>query len=242
MSTIGNYIHVLSEEAMSKHKEILKHQGYINFIDLPDDFDHVGFLQRFGDLMPQYDGQLIWSIKSEPQFADIYHSLNNKPLFPHTECYEFEGVPPKYLALWCIKAADCGGGQTTLADGYAFISSLTEEEREKLSSYVYEFFSSAGIQKSNLGRTAHHPVLDLTSDVQEPIIRFAVTTMNDGGDPFMVDMRRRFREFFDRNHQPIFYKKNSLLLWDNWRMLHARTGFEDQTRHLKRVWLSKRPG
>ncbi len=65
--------------------------------------------------------------------------------------------------------------------------------------------------------------------------------METGDDPFIIDIRQRFVDFFDRTCEKILYKKNSLIIWDNWRILHARTGFADQTRHLKRVWLSKPP-
>lgn len=242
MSMPEHYPDVLSETAMEHHKDILQRKGYINLMELPDGFGYVDFLQRFGDLVPQYDGQLIWSIKAEKRFEHVYHSLNNKPLTPHTECYEFESAPPKYLALWCIKAAECGGGQTTLADGYAFISSLTAEEQERLSSRRYEFFSTPGLQESQIRLAARHFVYDRYAFEGEPIVRFSSACMNDEGDPFMIDIKHRFVAFFDQTCEKISYKKNSLLLWDNWRMLHARTSFKDQTRHLKRVWLAKRPG
>jgi alpha-ketoglutarate-dependent taurine dioxygenase len=232
-------LHV-SNDSIQEYKEVLRQQGYVNFVEIPDDFNHLELVQQFGDLMPQYDGELVWSIKADPRFADVYHSLNNKPLLPHTECYEFPGLPPKYLALWCIKAPEDRGGQTTLADGYAFLNSLTAKERDKLSSHRYEFHSTAGLQKSNLGGTARHPIYDLSAE--EPIFRYSFACLNVEDNPFIKDIRQRVLDFFEQEQKPIYYQKNSLLIWDNWRMLHARTGFTDQTRHLKRVWLLKSRG
>jgi alpha-ketoglutarate-dependent taurine dioxygenase len=232
------YEKVLSDEALLQHKEVLRRQGYINFVDLPEGFDHLNFVQRFGTLIPQYDGELVWSIKAQERFADVYHSLNNKPLKPHTECYEYTGVPPKYLALWCIKASEDGRGQTTLADGYEFIASLSADEVERLTSHVCRFHSTPGLQESSLGRVAYHPIYDTSVNPQEPILRYSFACLDDGGDPFIAQIRQRMADFFDQQCSSIVYKRNSLLIWDNWRMLHARTGFTDQSRHLKRVWLS----
>lgn len=237
MTISGEYVSMFLDERLSQYKETLKEQGYINFVDIPEGFDHIGFVKCFGDLVPQYDGELIWSIKAEERFSNVYHSLNNKPLKPHTECYEFQDVPPKYLALWCVKAPEDGGGQTTLADGYAFIKSLTTDEVEKLATRVCKFYSTPGLQESNLGSVAHHPVYDRDS-ATEPILRYSFACLDDGGDQFIADIRQQILEFFERTQTPIFYKRNSLLIWDNWRMLHARTGFGDQTRHLKRVWIA----
>ncbi len=240
MSVPQEFADMFSKEAYQRYKEVLKKDGYINFTELPDALDYIRFLEPFGNIVPQYDGQIIWSIKSDQRFSNVYHSLNNKHLLPHTECYEFEGQPPKYLALWCVKAAEDGGGQTTLADSYTFISSLTQEERALLASCICRFHSTAGLEKSKLGREAYHPIVDLSIDPNEPILRYSFACLDDMGNSFIRDIRQRILNFFERTCVPIFYQQNSLLVWDNWRMLHARTGFADQTRHLKRVWLSKK--
>jgi alpha-ketoglutarate-dependent taurine dioxygenase len=225
---------LFSPEALALCKEKLKEQGYVNFMDLPDSFDYVRFLQQFGELMPQYDGNIIWTVKYDPTYEEAATGLGSLILGglpPHTECYELEGLPPNYLALWCVKPAEGGGGETTLADGYTLIASLTKDEQHQLYQTICEFRGGP--------RVAHHPIYDPVTYPMEPIIRFSTKDLNDKGDPFIMRIRQRFAEFFAANHEPIAYKKNSLLLWDNWRMLHGRTDYQDPSRELKRVWISK---
>ena len=234
MSKAEEYMNTLSEEKIQQYKETLKTQGYIHVTNLPDNFDYLRFVQFFGNLMPQYDGQLVCSIKPDPQFADTYHALNSQPLLPHTECYEVEGAPPKYLSLWCIKAAEGGSGQTTLADGYAFVDSLSTEERTTLASHICQFYTGK--------QTTHYPIYDLNTVPNTPILRCSLRFLKSMRDPFITDIRQRLGDFFERTHASIFYQKNSIVIWDNWRILHARPAFEDQSRHLKRVWLSHTTG
>ncbi|WP_239395139.1 TauD/TfdA family dioxygenase [Frankia sp. CiP3] len=223
---------------LDEFRRLLATNGYVYMDGVPETFEHVEFLRQFGPLMPQYDGELIWSIKAEERFDDLYHSLNTKPLMPHTECYEFHGLPPKYLALWCLIPASDDGGQTTLADMYAFADELSDAEREHLSVQPYGFVSSAGVQDMRLGRTAHHPVLEKRSGLPD-VVRFSYNCVDHGDDSFLLDVRERVVEFFDRSHVAIDMEPRSLLIWDNHRVVHSRTGYEDRRRHLRRVWLAE---
>lgn len=216
----------------------LARHGHVYIDHIPDHFDHAGFLaERLGPLMPQYDGQIVWSIKAEKNFDDTYHSLNTKKLTPHTECYELQGTPPKYLALWCIVPNEDSGGQTTLADGRAFVQSLTEAERQRLRTHGYQFVSSAGLQQMNLGEIARHPILEERDD-RNPILRFSCQCIYDA-DPFCKDITARLQEFFDQAKVEIDFTRQSLLIWDNHRVLHSRNAFTDSRRHLRRVWIAE---
>lgn len=219
-------------------KSSLSTHGYVYLDDVPEGFDHQAFLARLGPLMPQYDGELVWSIKAQKRFDDLYHSLNTKPLMPHTECYEFAGTPPKYLALWCLVPAADGGGQTTLADMYAFFGALSDAEQEQVRSRAYPFVSSAGVQDMELGRTAAHPLRE-EREGRLPIVRFSYNCVVHDEDPFLLDLRERAVRFFDREHVAIDFEENALLIWDNHRMVHSRTGYSDRNRHLRRVWLEE---
>lgn len=218
--------------------QLLDRNGYVYMDSVPHDFDHMAFLRRFGTLMPQYDGELVWSIKADPQFDDVYHSLNTKELTPHTECAEFAGLPPRYLALWCIAPASDGGGQTTLADLYAFLDTLTPQERVDLASRQYEFVSTPGLRSMRLGGAAVHPVLEERCDLP-PVARFSYTCMLSRDDPFILGIRERFLEFVSKTRVAIDFTPGSLLLWDNYRMAHSRTAYLDRRRHLRRVWLGE---
>jgi len=217
---------------------LLDEHGYVYMDGVPDDFDHVAFLHTYGPLMPQYDGELIWSIKAEERFDNLYHSLNTKPLRPHTECYEFNDLPPKYLALWCLVPPADSGGQTTLADLYSFLDTLTEEERVTLASREYDFVSSAGVQDMELGRTARHTLVE-KRDGRPDVMRFSYNCVVTGDDPFILDIRERVISFFDENFVAVDFETNALLIWNNHRVVHSRTGYTDRNRHLRRVWLAE---
>jgi len=216
----------------------LEEQGYVYLDGVPDGFDHVAYLEQFGPLMPQYDGELIWSIKAQERFDNLYHSLNTKALNPHTECYEYEGLPPKYLALWCLVPAADGGGQTTLADLQPLYDSFSEEERTKLSAQEYTFVSSAGVQDMELGRTAKHPLREIRES-RPPVLRFSYNCVVTDDEPFILGVRERVLQHFEDAHVAIDFTPNSILIWNNHRLVHSRTAYTDRNRHLRRVWLGE---
>ncbi|MCU0681142.1 MAG: TauD/TfdA family dioxygenase [Polyangiaceae bacterium] len=218
-------------------QEQLARDGYLYLEDLPEGIDHYALAQTFGRLLPQYDGRYLWSIKADPQFDNLYHSLNTKKLSPHTECYEFEGLPPRYLALWCVRPASCGGGLTTLFDALAFFRSLSPEVRRRAESVRFPFRSSSGIQKSNLARTAEHPFLDQLPDGRM-CVRFSFNNVDFGADDVMRDAAQSLVDAFESSHVPIRWKRDAFLIWDNQRVLHSRTSYEDRERELRRVWLT----
>lgn len=216
----------------------LGEHGYLFLRGLPAGFDYVAFLRQYGALMPQYDGELIWSIRAIERYDNLYHSLNTKGLMPHTECYEFAGVPPKYLALWCLEPASDPGGQTTVADLREFLRTLTQAERGELAAREYEFVSSAGVQDMRLGLTARHPVLEERPGLPA-IFRFSYNCVVHEDDPFLLDIRERVLRFFKENHVCVDYARGDLLIWDNHRTIHSRTAYSDRGRHLRRVWLAE---
>jgi alpha-ketoglutarate-dependent taurine dioxygenase len=222
-------------------EKLLASDGHVYIRSVPDDFDHVSFLARFGNLIPQYDGNLIWSIKPDLRFDNVYSSLNTQPLYPHTECYEFPSTPPRYLALWCLTPAEAGG-ETTLADGYTFIRSLDPALQLAATHRLYDFTSTTGLRESNLGLSARHPIFE-TRRAGPPILRFSHQCMRSVEVDGAIDrIKRSALDFFEEMHVAVNIEKNGILLWDNYRMLHSRTGFEDRKRHLRRVWLAESAG
>lgn len=222
----------------AEFRRLLTENGYVYMNDIPEDFDHVGFLRGFGDLMPQYDGRKVWSVRAQQRFEHVYHSLNSRALLPHTECYEFPGVSPKYLGLWGLVPASDGGGQTTLADSRGFVATLTDEEKDRLSTLRYEFVSADGVLEMKLGRTATHPIRELRAS-RDPIFRFSYNNVRHGDDPFLLDMRERVVRYFEEHHVAVDIEPYAILLWNNHRVLHSRNAFTDVRRHLRRVWLAE---
>lgn len=213
---------------------LLDEHGYVYMDQVPDSFDHVAFCTRFGPLMPQYNGDLIFSIKAEDRYDHLNHPLTTNALLPHTDGYEYEETPPRYLALWCLVPPSDGGGRTTLADLYAFTSALSEDNRRQLATRRYRFVS--GIEETETERSAQYPVLE-EREGKPAIVRFSYDFIEHDDDPFLIDFNERVLEFFGQTHVAIGYEPGGLLIWDNHRMVHGRTGYLDRERHLRRVWL-----
>lgn len=241
MLTIKDETHVCFDDLeIDDFERRLRSAGFVFLTGVPERFDHVAFLTTFGPLMPQYDGELIWSIRADPKFDDVYHSLNTKELFPHTECYEFEDTPPKYLALWCLEPNSDEGGHTTLMDTRPFIDSLTDVELDVWREPSYTFNASAGVQKMNLARTATQPMLE-EREGRDPILRYSYNNSRyDGSRPEVSrELIERFLTHFNDNCVGVKMARNDLLIWNNHAVVHSRTAYTDRRRHLRRVWLAE---
>jgi alpha-ketoglutarate-dependent taurine dioxygenase len=213
-------------------RQLLDAHGYVYIDKISDDFDHAGFCRQFGGLMPQYDGNLYYLIRAEEEFQHLSHSLTTNALQPHTDGYEFDGMPPRFLALWCLFPPSDGGGRTTLCDLYPFLGTLSEEERRTLAGHRYRFIS--GIEDTSVERSALHPMIEERAGLA-PIVRLSIDFVESDG--FLDEIHARLLRYFDRNHVAVAYETNALLLWDNLRMVHGRTGYSDQRRQLRRIWL-----
>jgi alpha-ketoglutarate-dependent taurine dioxygenase len=215
---------------------MLAKHGYVHVTDIPDGFDYPRFLATFGEFYPGPSGELIEDVSPEAGMDDVYYGGNQQALLPHTECYEFDGLPPRYLALWCVVPPSGGGGETTLLDTAPLLADLTGAERNALRRRDFEFRASAGLQRRGFTQRAFHPVLDSVDTL--PVLRFSCNNVVVPGHAAAASaFLKRTRLIFEAEHTAITYRRNDLLHWDNWRMLHSRTAFEDPTRRLRRVQL-----
>ncbi len=230
-----------ADELVSRCAQDLESVGYFYLRDVPDGFDHEGFIGRFGTLTAQYGGTRIWDLKPEQGMDHLYHSKNTQALVPHTECYEFPGEPPRYLALWCIQPAEGEGGATTLADGNELLAELSPSEVEQLRTRSYTFTSSEGLRHQGVEITNRHPILEPRPD-GGLILRFSYNNTSPMTDPFLRGFLERGHEWFGERHFPVTIERNGLLLWDNHRMVHSRTAFSDRRRHLRRALLATAAG
>ncbi|MNI17389.1 Taurine catabolism dioxygenase TauD, TfdA family [compost metagenome] len=172
---------------------------------------------------------------------------------PHTEAPVY-GPPPRYLALHCHKQATCGGGHTGLVDGYAFLKSLehTEPElREWLDDTPVEFVATA-----KPGEPAQTRVREyiLTPTAEGDIFRFSYNQFHYGDvNPSEEALQQsqvanntsplaRFavlgEAYFVEHNVPVLIPDGCMLIWDNWRMIHARSRYTDPARNLTRYWLA----
>ncbi|MDJ1170985.1 TauD/TfdA family dioxygenase [Roseofilum sp. BLCC_M154] len=191
--------------------------------------------------MTQENGQTIYDVKANSSKQNRSDSQSQNPLRPHTDGSDLL-VPPNYLALYCLKPDQFGGGYTTLADGQELLRHLTETDQQKMLSNPYPFFSKDGKQQ------ILRPILSLNQN--QPLFRFSYNTLVYGTpspemtqttpsvrDSWLLDICHKIVNWFDNNHESIRIPQNGLLIFNNHRMLHSRTAYWDAERHLQRLWL-----
>jgi alpha-ketoglutarate-dependent taurine dioxygenase len=210
--------------------------GYAHVAGLPEDLDYPAELARLGPLVPQYGGVLVRDVKPDPQVSNtVVSSANMAELTPHTEWYEFPGPPPRYVALWCVHPADGPGGETTLADGYRLLDNYTIQERERLILDIRRWHSRPTLAREGVHEVAHHPIIEVHG--RQVLLRFSTLDM-DTDDELSRRWVTHGRAFFEATKTAIKIERGGLLVWDNWRMLHARNAFTDPRRHLRRVLIA----
>ncbi|MFF5177249.1 TauD/TfdA family dioxygenase [Micromonospora sp. NPDC000316] len=222
----------------STFDDLMATHGYVYMCNVPDDFDQVAFCRRIGGFIPNYNGAVVGDVRPEPGMDDVYHAGNTRPLLPHTEGYDFQIVPPRYIALWCVTPCEGEGGETTLMDAHAFMRTLDEKTRQLLTTRTYQWKTTDGIKRLGLDLHTQHPVLENHPDGL--IVRFSCNNLVRDEDDPATAVQKKVREHFAEHHIVIRYDRNDMLVWDNWRMLHSRTAFNDRNRHLRRIQIAHR--
>ena len=213
------------------------------------------FLGHFGRLLPQFNGELSYDVKAAADSASHHWSWSKSTheLTPHTEATVYD-PPPRYLALYCVQPAACGGGHTIMADAYDMIEQIDHQLHHSLWNQPIDF-SVEGNPTGEKKRNAEFPMLCLAQD-NTPIVRFSYNVLwygrfypeaeklsdkaYDPGDidPFVRKICTICKQYVDFKHTKVLTPQGGLLIWDNFRTLHARTGFTDSKRHLIRYFLS----
>ncbi|WP_317698720.1 TauD/TfdA family dioxygenase [Aeromicrobium sp. REDSEA-S32_B7] len=215
-------------------RDMLDEHGYVQLVNVPDDFHYVDFASKFGDFVPNYGGPVVGDVRPEPGMEDVYHAGNTRPLTPHTEGYDFTTPPPRYLMLWCVTPASGEGGETTIGDTKPWIEALDDSDREHLYSTVFHWKTTDGIARKGLDLHTEHPVLE-DMGAPTPTVRFSCNNLLHEDDDVAVRLQAEWQRRYADEAVWIRYHRNDVLLWDNWRVLHARNAFSDPQRHLRRL-------
>jgi alpha-ketoglutarate-dependent taurine dioxygenase len=224
----------LSDHTIQQIEVNIEQLGYTRIRGLSDSFDHVSELSRLGSPIPQYDGEYVRDIRPDPNLQPgVYSALSTDELNPHTEWYEFPGAPPRFVALWCVSPVRGQGGETTIADGYEFLKNFSAEEIELLHRRRYKWY---GLPTYQATRPAiEHPVLEIVGG--RTVIRYSNQYVERRADGLMPRYIDEGKQFFVAKHTPFALLQRELLIWDNWRMIHARNAFTDRHRHMRRILL-----
>lgn len=222
---------------LAAHARLLEENGYVHATCVPEGFDHEEFLGRFGTFRPGPSGAAVEDVVPEPGMDDVYYGGNRMPLLPHTEGYEVPGLPPRLLGLWCVVPPRGSGGETTLLDTRPVLEGLPPEDRACLEKRELRWRAGAGLRRLGIGEETDAPMLQRVGGVT--VLRFSLNNVVIPDDTApAVALQKLLKKEFDRAHVAVRYRERDLLLWDNWRVLHSRTGFSDTARHLRRVQIS----
>lgn len=214
-------------------QKLLDEHGYVQVVNVPNGFDYVQLCRTFGHFVPNYGGPVVGDVRPEPGMEDVYHAGNHQPLTPHTEGYDFKNLPPRYIALWCVAPAAGQGGETTIADTQPWIGELTDDARHHLYGTTFEWKTTEGVQRQGLDLHTTHPVLENVDGTQ--IVRFSCNNLLHQDDHVVTDLQDDWQSRYVEDSVWVRYEQNDILLWDNWRVLHARNAFNDSRRHLRRI-------
>jgi alpha-ketoglutarate-dependent taurine dioxygenase len=211
----------------------MEEHGYVHLTGMPDDFDPVSFGRRLGPLMPHHNGALVAEVRPASSSDGVYYPGSTKAFAPHTEGYDLIGLPPRYLALWCVHPPSGDGGETTLADTRPWLARLSEQNFQYLEKTDYDWMNPHG----DLGVASRHPVL--ADHHGSTVVRFSVNNIVHDDTDLVAALQSDWQRLFDEQHFAISYQRNDMLIWDNWRVLHARNAFADPRRHLRRIHIAE---
>ena len=177
----------------------------------------------------------VFEIISSPNPAVIANAP--VPLRPHTD-ENFREPPPGIMIFHSIKASEDGGGKSVMTDGFRLAADFKEKYPNE-----YELLTKVPIPHrrfiEGVGLRAEAPVigLDYFGNIRE--FRLNERTMGpldlpiDLIEPVYSALSKMFTLTYDsKYHVSYLLKDGEALVFDNARVLHARTGFNGN-RHVR---------
>jgi Taurine catabolism dioxygenase TauD, TfdA family len=199
-------------------------------------------VRSIGDLIPQYNGHLTHEVTYRPGNDDRAYSQSANTILAHTEAPGWH-PSPAYLALFCHRQARCGGGHTDLLDVRKLGGALDAGELALMTEAELHFPGPAGGVQSTMlsndtdGNTVTRFSYNLltTSDYDPTLGAEVDPSRLPLGEPGRR-LAHRVSDLFRELRTSVLIPDGSLLIWDNQRMLHARSEYRDRSRHLTRFW------
>jgi hypothetical protein len=237
--------------AIAEVRTTLAENGYALLPAVTDVEQAAAVLGEFGHLVPQYDGGLTHEVTYRPGNDDRAYSQSANTIRAHTEAPGWR-PSPAYLALFCRRQARCGGGHTDLLDIEQVMPWLSPAEQSLMTDQEIDF---PGPAHANQGQTVRTRLLSVGDDGRR-VLRFSWNLLSTGEyDPPLNATPRaedlplgaaggaladRVSALFAARATSVLIPENAVLIWDNRRMLHARSAYQDPARHLTRFWLNDR--
>jgi Taurine catabolism dioxygenase TauD, TfdA family len=195
-----------------------------------------------GELIPQDNVLLTPEVTYRPGTDDRSYSQRAKTISANTEA-PGRHPSPAYVALFCHRHARGGGGDTDLLDVRRLVGALDADDLALMTDAELHFSGPDG--------GVHSTMLSTDAD-GNTVTRFSsnllttpdhATTRGADVDPSRLPLgeagRRlahRVSDLFSELGTRVLIPDGSLLIWDNQRMLHARSELRDRSRQLTRFW------
>lgn len=216
--------------------------GYVVVPDVGSVAAAEEIVRSVGDLIPQYHGGLSHEVTYRPGNDHRAYSQSANTILAHTEAPGWN-PSPAYLALYCHRQARCGGGHTDLLDVRKLVGALDADEIALMTDAELHFPGPDGGVRSTM----------LSTDADDnTVVRFSYNLLTTSDyDPTLgadVDqsglplgeagrrLAQRVSGLFGELRTSVLIPDGALLIWDNQRMLHARSEYADRSRHLTRFF------
>lgn len=208
--------------------------GYVLVEDVESSTAAEELVRSVGELIPPYSGRLTHEVTYRPGNKD--RSQNANVASAHTEA-PGRHPSPAYLVLFCHRQRRRGAGHIDLLDVRKLVGALDADELALMTDAELHFPGPDG--------GVHTTMLSTDAD-GNTVTRFSynlLTTADD--DPTLgadVDCSRlplgepgrrlahRISDLFRELRTSVLIPDGSLLIWDNQRMLHARSENHDRSR------------
>lgn len=210
-------------EKISVLRKRMNDRGYLFFPALEHRQDPLEFLAGFGQCRLQDNGQPYYIVRA----GEVLQPIDGGPLMPHTDDFNVSDLPPRLAALYCVYPGIGGGGETLIADGYEWLNSQAK---------TIEILKKRRLYKRG-GEFVELPFLSISSE-DAKILRVSFGHLQYADDERMTRIMANLKDWFFKTALSIRYQRRSLLVWNNWRIIHGRTAYGDLSRELRRYHLN----
>ena len=216
--------------------------GYVVVPDVGSLAAAEEIVRSVGELIPQYNGRLTHEVTYRPGNDHRAYSQSANTILAHTEAPGWH-PSPAYLALFCHRQARCGGGHTDLLD-VRQVGRGARCRRAGLDDRCRAALPGAGRRRSQRDaehrrRRRHSRPLQLQPADHSRLRPDPRRRCRPSRLPLGEAGRRlahRVSDLFRELRTSVLIPDGALLIWDNQRMLHARSEYADRSRHLTRFW------
>ena len=192
----------------------------------------ISFLDCFGKVVPQHDGNSTFDVKFSEELGKIYYSRTNSIVPPHTDGHDMK-IPPHFFFLYCVSPSESNDGFTEVSSSTDIFKDFTDDEMEILCNHKFDFITKPSSQIMNAPK-----VESSIYDAENNIFRYSYNYLSKQSDN--VNIKKiidKIKEKHEKNKIPIFLKRNELLICENHHILHSRSSFSGAKRHLIRAWV-----